>query len=156
MRAWPVIRDIRYFFSNLKRLIQWIPIIWNDRDWDSSFLFSIMSYKISRIRKSIGKENRHTCAQKNCRDMRIAELYLNRIANGEENIQNAYFCTCTDHILKNGFCISCREYLGLLESIQIRRKRMKHPKKLQRHNAERALWDNFISHFSKHSRKWWS
>ncbi len=156
MKSWPIIRHIRYFFSNLKRLIEWIPIIWEDRDWDSAYLFSIMSYKIGRMRESIGEEDRHTCAQKNCRDMRIAELYLNRIVDDDTPLQNAYFCTCSDNILDDGFCIACQEYLGLLPSIRIRRKRTRYPKKRQYSNHERALWENFIKHFSKHSRSWWS
>ena len=42
--------DVRYFFLDLgrriKNLWRWLPIVWNDRDWDDSFIFEILKFKI--------------------------------------------------------------------------------------------------------------
>ena len=42
--------DIRYFFLNLggriKNLWRWLPIIWNDKDYDDHFIFEVLKFKI--------------------------------------------------------------------------------------------------------------
>jgi hypothetical protein len=42
--------DVKYFFLDLgrriKNLWRWLPIIWNDRDWDDSFIFEILKFKL--------------------------------------------------------------------------------------------------------------
>jgi len=42
--------NIGYFFLDLSRSIKnlwrWFPIIWNDRDWDDSFIFDILKFKL--------------------------------------------------------------------------------------------------------------
>ena len=40
--------DIFYF---AKRLIAWIPILWKDRDWDHTYFYTIMDFKLSRMEK---------------------------------------------------------------------------------------------------------
>ena len=50
VRYWPGIKQIRHFFQNLWHVIIWIPVIWQDRDWDEDFLFRIIHYKIKRMR----------------------------------------------------------------------------------------------------------
>jgi len=39
----------RNFVRGVKNLIKWGPIIWKDRDWDDSFLFEIIKFKISNM-----------------------------------------------------------------------------------------------------------
>lgn len=153
---------VRHFFRFLKRLCDWLPILWDDEDWDSNKLFRIMQFKISRIRKCIEKNQRHTCADRNVRDMRIAELYLDRFINDTFPIGNAYFCTCPLEMMIQDsegattfhFCNACREYLGTLESTRIRRK-MKKGQRFYGMRSENQAWENFCKHFMKHSRKWW-
>lgn len=42
--------DVRYFFLDLgrriKNLWRWLPIIWNDKDYDDHFIFKILKFKI--------------------------------------------------------------------------------------------------------------
>lgn len=49
--------SIKHFFSNMIRIIQWIPILWKDRDWDHGFLTAIVIFKLQRIRDDIKKRN---------------------------------------------------------------------------------------------------
>lgn len=48
---------LRYLFlntyRNIKRVFQYLPIIWKDRDWDYEYLLTLMRYKLTRMRKEI-------------------------------------------------------------------------------------------------------
>lgn len=152
---------MKRFFRFLKRLWAWIPILWKDEDWDPSFLFRIMQFKISRMRKIINKNDYHTCAQMNCREMKIAEMYLDRLANDHIPYQNKYFCTCPDSHFQDRldgctdivFCAACRDFLGIKRSDYIKRRKAK--RKTYGHPVEELMWQNFCKHFLRHARKWW-
>lgn len=45
----------RNFILGIKNLIKWGPVIWKDRDWDDTFLFEIIKFKISKMAESHGK-----------------------------------------------------------------------------------------------------
>lgn len=53
-------RDIA---QGIKNLIKWFPIIWKDRNWDDSFIFNILQFKLQNQAKYIGDHNRHTRAK---------------------------------------------------------------------------------------------
>lgn len=40
----------RMFIRSYKRVLSWIPIIWNDRDWDDHYLLLILRKKLVSIR----------------------------------------------------------------------------------------------------------
>jgi hypothetical protein len=42
------------FYRGIKNLIKWFPVIWKDRDWDSSYIFKIMEHKLTLQSKGIG------------------------------------------------------------------------------------------------------
>ena len=84
------------FFRFVKRLYIWAPILWQDRDYDYTYLLRIMSFKISLMRKEISTNNRHTSAMETAKQMRLTELYLNRLADDTTSHCNEYFCTCPD------------------------------------------------------------
>lgn len=48
---------IRIFFSFIKRLFEYIPIIWNDRDWDYGYTIDMLIYKTKRQLKLWEKNN---------------------------------------------------------------------------------------------------
>lgn len=47
--------EVRIFFRNLyigfRNIIEWIPIIWKDRDWDKDYIMEILIYKLKRNRQ---------------------------------------------------------------------------------------------------------
>ena len=55
----------RNFVRGVKNLIKWGPIIWKDRDWDDSFLFEIIKFKISNMSESHGKTMTYVGSQRN-------------------------------------------------------------------------------------------
>ena len=42
--------EIRYYYrivtQGIKNLWRWFPIIWNDHDWDHTFIFKILRFKL--------------------------------------------------------------------------------------------------------------
>ena len=58
--------DGRFMFRNFKQGIRnlwyWLPIIWKDRTWDSSFIFEILSHKFKAQSKHIGDRGIHVSA----------------------------------------------------------------------------------------------
>ena len=48
---------IRCFIGNIVRTIKWLPTIWNDRDWDYSYLFILLEFKLYGIKKEMERMN---------------------------------------------------------------------------------------------------
>ena len=78
--------DGRYYYKYLKQgiknLIYWFPIIWRDRDWDSSYIFDIMKHKLSGQANYIGARDRHTGSQQDARRMRICIKLMGLVQDG--------------------------------------------------------------------------
>ena len=137
-------------YRRLKRFIAWFPIIWRDEDWDSAYLFEIMRFKLSRLRISFQKNNRHHCCDDICQQIRITEVLLERFAFNdvllpESGKRYPEFCSCMPNNwreLTQGwrggrFCKYCVTSL-------------KNDEKIKK-DLFKLLWKNF----EKHSLNWW-
>ena len=49
---WEIWWRVRNVYRNVRRLCSWIPIIWNDRDWDSYYLLIIIRHKLQSVHES--------------------------------------------------------------------------------------------------------
>lgn len=63
-------------YRSIKNIIRWFPIIWKDRDWDGSYIYTILQTKLKFQSKYIGNRNFHTSAK---RDFEIMNLCVNLI-----------------------------------------------------------------------------
>ena len=70
---------IRNFLTSCNNIIKWFPTIWNDRDWDDSFILKILQKKIEFQRKELVNANRHTRIEEDNRDMTLALNLLERV-----------------------------------------------------------------------------
>jgi hypothetical protein len=77
---------IRYFLTGCKNIIRWAPTLYHDRDWDHSYIFTILQKKIEHQREEITYANRHTGVGRDNRDMTIV---LNLI----ERVREEYYAT---------------------------------------------------------------
>lgn len=66
-------------WTSIKTTVVWLPIIWRDRDWDYSFLFSLLQFKLKRMEKLFRERGCHVSATKDARRMRICCLLLGRL-----------------------------------------------------------------------------
>lgn len=147
-----------YLFRNgwnrLKRFIAWFPIIWRDEDWDSAYLYEIMRFKISRIRKELEAGARHVGYENDIRNMKIAEELLKRQSFSDFYHKNDYrnieFCKCTDEMFSDWinseniyispFCEWCSGKYQIKRAI----------------TKEKEDYDFLWKHMRKESRKWWT
>jgi len=67
------------------RLIKWIPVIWNDRDWDYLYLINIMTFKLSQMEKYFIKSEILIDKDKHFITQRIKTLkkFLNKVYDEE-------------------------------------------------------------------------
>lgn len=58
----------RYIHNNIqagiKNLIKWFPVIWKDRDWDHTYIWYVLKFKLEQQAKCIGGYDRHVSAQR--------------------------------------------------------------------------------------------
>lgn len=66
---WPFEKIIRKTI----KIIQYIPILWHDEDWDYSYFLELMKYKIGRMRKCIVKHNLILKAEEVAAEMKHVE-----------------------------------------------------------------------------------
>lgn len=71
--------NLRVWCENVKRICEWIPILWNDRDWDHAHIFTILKYKLSRTRKCIVGNKIISGHLRVGRQIAYAELLIERI-----------------------------------------------------------------------------
>ena len=58
------------FIRGVKNLWKWLPVVWKDRDWDPSYIYKILQFKLEQQAYGIGSRDIHMNAK------RDAELML--------------------------------------------------------------------------------
>ena len=76
----------RYYHKDLyrgiKNLIQWFPVIWKDRDWDSYYIFQILEHKLKLQAKGIAKRDIHVNAQRDAEIMMTCVRLMEKVRDG--------------------------------------------------------------------------
>jgi hypothetical protein len=80
-------RRLRELKRSLKNLWRWFPIIWKDRDWDHSYIYTILEFKLRNQSDYISKADRHTMSQKDAKDMLICAELINKVNNDFYNTE---------------------------------------------------------------------
>jgi len=70
---------VRYFIDGCKNIIRWIPTLYKDKDWDHTFILTILQKKIEHQRKEIVYANRHVQVDRDNRDMTIVLNLIERV-----------------------------------------------------------------------------
>lgn len=61
----------RNFIHGVKNLIKWFPIVWKDRNWDDSFFWTIVKFKISDMAKTHGSRMPYVGYERNVEIMNL-------------------------------------------------------------------------------------
>jgi hypothetical protein len=67
------------FIDGVKNIIKWAPIIYKDKNWDHSYIYSIIEFKLLQQRNCLVKANRHTNIWETNRDITICLNLIQRI-----------------------------------------------------------------------------
>jgi hypothetical protein len=70
---------IKQFFKRIYNLIRWAPIIWRDQDWDHSFIFDILKFKLKNQAEYIGGKDRHTRAKRDAEIMMTCVRLIDKV-----------------------------------------------------------------------------
>jgi hypothetical protein len=70
---------IKRFFRRIYNLIRWTPIIWRDQDWDHTFIFEILKFKLKNQAEYIGGKDRHTRAKRDAELMMLCVRLIDKV-----------------------------------------------------------------------------
>jgi len=95
--------EIKSIIYGVKNIIIWIPIIYQDRHWDYSFLFTIMIKKLELMEEFYADESNTCCADARvyAEDIHNAVAELKYIADGKFD-EEAYKPLHDKHMEKYG------------------------------------------------------
>lgn len=74
---------IRRFFRKIKDIFEWIPVIWKDEEWDDSYIYDILLYKIKRVRRHHEKRMFFVGVEKEIQNMKDCEYILQRLVDDD-------------------------------------------------------------------------
>jgi hypothetical protein len=63
----------------VKSVIGWLPVVYHDRWWDHSFLYSILRYKLNQMEKGFRKQGHCTNSEKDADNVKKCVLLLDRL-----------------------------------------------------------------------------
>ena len=153
---WDKITDVWYFWKNgIISTWHWLPVIWNDRNWDSSHVYRIFEKKLRLQAAAIEKYGHHLYKERDVKNMLTCAALLKRLYE-EDYLFNIWH----DKLEKEFGHITFEDHT-------ISRKKIKTPadekraswllKKAAAH--ERLLMKQdlelFGKIFAKHSKEWW-
>ena len=74
---------IKRLFSKIRKLVRWIPVIWNDYEWDHCYFLQILSFKLKLMEEFYKSDKAISVdSKKLAKDMRICWLLCERLING--------------------------------------------------------------------------
>ena len=100
---------IKNFITSCHNLIKWFPTIWNDRDWDSTFILKILQKKIEFQQKELVNANRHMRIELDNRDMTLALNLIERVQVKEKkwSYLNTEKLHSVEGLTRERFALSC-------------------------------------------------
>lgn len=140
------------WYESCERVIQWIPVLWKDRDWVDNYIFMILRYRIKRARYSTENHSYYANAEIYAKQMRIAELLLERLENSHEYVDQEW----EEHIrlYPPRDCVKNED--GSYTLADLSKESSRDAKRLM--DKEEYMWNQdfnyLMKHMRKHVRKW--
>ncbi len=114
-------RKLKNFYSFLRydiprgmgNIVRWVPIIWNDRDWDWAYLAIVMEYKLRRMSENFS-QGHHVGSAKDARQCLVAAELLRRLNEDNYYLQPYTRNTKYDYLRGDATAKNDQQYLGLL------------------------------------------
>ncbi len=123
---------LKNFIGSIKNLITWFPIIWQDQQWDWTYIIILLRKKLIRMEHFFRKHGYHLHANKDADKMKKCILLIDRILKDEYH-ETAF----KKHDEKWGepeFSY-CKEKDGL-ENVELRHKNIKTKEDKEKHHKE--------------------
>jgi hypothetical protein len=147
----------------IKGLYNWIPVIWNDRQYDDYFLFKILRHKLILMEREYRRINVYVGQEKDHKKIQLCVYILNRIIN-DDYFFNAFMF----HDKKWGSpTLECENIGNGKNRVHIKHKNVitEEDKKKQKFEFSKCVEhenylikqdrDYLFNILNKHSDKWW-
>ena len=73
-------RPFRRFYWRVSNVIRWLPVIWNDQDFDSAYIWMILRKKFENMEDFFNSEySYHVGSEKHAQEVRICKLLCERL-----------------------------------------------------------------------------
>lgn len=83
---------LHIWFYKIVKILQWIPVLWEDEDWDYSYILKILEYKLSRVQKILKEDSFHL-------DKKTGKISGPILAKEVQEARN-----CIKRILEDDYC----------------------------------------------------
>jgi hypothetical protein len=74
---------LRHFFKRISNLIRWAPIIWNDQDWDYSYIYNILKHKLIFMSEHMYNNGYHALSKQDADRMMLCVRLIDKIQDEE-------------------------------------------------------------------------
>jgi hypothetical protein len=71
------------FFTRIKTIFSYVPVLWYDRDWDQDYFFILMRHKLRRMEKAL-RHGHHLNADSVANQVKTCHLLLDRIIEHDD------------------------------------------------------------------------
>ena len=72
---------MRTWYKRIKNIIRWIPILWNDRDWDYYYIFEILKTKLKFQSKHFREYGYHESSERDAEQMELCIRLIDKVQN---------------------------------------------------------------------------
>lgn len=76
-------RKLKRIFLRIKNVVRWIPILWNDYDWDHWFIYQILKTKLKYQSEHIRKNGNHVDANQDANRIDLCIRLIEKVQNEE-------------------------------------------------------------------------
>lgn len=161
-----IIGRIRGFFKKIKRIIKWIPTLWNMYDFDYQYAINVFKLQLSSLADLMESDNAFAVDSKlRAGKIRTAIRLMDKVYNEDyameymDEIQKIYGKSSMDFIKKDGdndlYTLTTtyeKDYSEEeIKKIEEHRSELMFKSKQKQKRAHKLLWD-FIEH---NIQSWW-
>ena len=72
---------IKSKIKRIQNVLRWIPIIWNDRDWDYYHIYEILKQKLKHVEQHTVKNGNFVDSDKDIQNLRTAIDMIDKVQN---------------------------------------------------------------------------
>lgn len=76
-----ILRPFRIFNESVEKVFYWFPVIWNDRDWDQNYLYTVLKHKLNAMSVYQHKYGNSVDAEKYSVELAEARDLCNKLLN---------------------------------------------------------------------------
>ena len=129
----------------IKRIVRWLPVLWNQEEWDYIYIYALLIMKMKELRKDMSKDYWHDqkSVQKNIKQIDICLKRLDRFLNWTD-----YYYYPTEDI----YCELTEDGGTILRHASERNEQQRMGAITFEEKNFRKFWKDFI----KWHRGWWT